>query len=114
MLDRIRINRVFDFPGAAKALSEFNAMLEQNDRGTEETPHKDEHGRGRSIADSEDEVVDDLPAELESTSPPVPGTTRHGTCSPKTSFSSMIVLDNIANVLESMMTKSQVQDNTCM
>lgn len=68
----------FDFPGAAEALSEFNAMLEQNDRGTEETRHENEHGRRRSIADREDEVVDDLPAKLESTSPPFPGTTRIG------------------------------------
>lgn len=108
MLERVRISRVFDFPGVIEAVSEFSADLEENDRANEEKLDENEHKRTRSIADSEDEAMEDLSAE-----PEPKATTEDNPNTPKKPSASMLVIDNIANVLGSTMTKSQVQGTAC-
>ena len=108
MLERVRISRVFDFPGVIEAVSEFSADLEENDQAKEETLDENEHERTRSIADSEDEAMEDLSAEHEPKAP-----TEDNPNTPKKPSASMLVIDNIANVLGSTMTKSQVQGTAC-
>lgn len=104
MLERVRISRVFDFPGLAEALSEFGTILDEDNRVGIESLDTGERERRRSIADSEDENVDDSPEELKAEGPAKVST-------PNSVPDRMIIIDNIANVVGSMMTKSQVQGN---
>ncbi|KAL8967055.1 MAG: hypothetical protein Q9197_005640 [Variospora fuerteventurae] len=109
MLERVRISRVFDFPGVIEAVSEFSADLEEDDQAGKEKLDSDGHERSRSIADSEDEAMEDLSAEPEPRAP-----TDDNPNTPKKPSASMLVIDNIANVLGSTMTKSQVQGHALL
>lgn len=112
MLERVRISRVFDFPGLAEALSEFSAILEEDETRAEiESLDTSEYERRRGIADSEDGDVDDLPTELVPEGPETADAAELST--PNSAVACMIVVDNIANVVGSMMTKSQVQGGLC-
>ncbi len=112
MLERVRISRVFDFPGLAEALSEFSAILdEEENRAEAESLDTSEHERRRGIADSEDGDVDDLPTESVPEGPETADAADLST--PASAAACMIVVDNIANVVGSMMIKSQVQGDLC-
>lgn len=105
MLERVRISRVFDFPGVAEALSEFSVSFKGEGKANEEKADESEHDRVRSIADSEDDLV----ADLETQRPGTASTTKDEDSGVKILPASMFVVDNIANVVGSTMAKSQVQ-----
>ena len=110
MLDRVKVMRVFDFPGVVEAIGEVGEMWEAVSRAREEA-----EGRGArsykaqdGIADSEDEaeeMLDDLP-NLDKLSqeedPPPPTSDESGQIG-------VIVVDTITNVVSSIMSKSQAQ-----
>ncbi|KAL8763635.1 MAG: hypothetical protein Q9184_000635 [Pyrenodesmia sp. 2 TL-2023] len=112
MLERVRISRVFDFPGLAEALSEFGATVDEDYRVETESLGTGERKRRRSIADSEDNSVDDLPEVLNAERPETAGPAKVST--PDSIPARMIIVDNIANVVGSMMTKSQVQGHALL
>lgn len=104
MLEHVQISRVFDFAGVVEAVSEFSANVDENARTNDEKLDENDHKGPRSIADSEDEAMDDLSAEQE-----LNALTEDKPNTSKKPAANMLVIDNIANVLGSMMTKSQVQ-----
>ncbi|KAL8759645.1 MAG: hypothetical protein Q9199_000606 [Rusavskia elegans] len=109
MLERVRLSRVFDFPGVAEAIGEFSARLDQVETNRRNRVASDGEGfeRAREIANSEDKVEFSLPPEADDNA-----IKRTTTANPEASEhlpASMIVIDNIANVVGSMMTKSQAQ-----
>ncbi|KAL9029107.1 MAG: hypothetical protein Q9196_002620 [Gyalolechia fulgens] len=112
MLERVHICRVFDFAGVEEAVTEFGANLEDNDRSDEVETTAKERKSARSVADSEDEAEEDVSLE--------PDGRRHGEADitnpamgPGRLRAHMIVIDNMANVVGSMMAKSQVQGIAC-
>lgn len=109
MLGRVRISRSFDFLGVAEALFEFSASLEEKKRGDGEQVNEKEFKTAQSIADSEDEDVEVSSAESELGRPGLAGQSKDEVATSKYLSTVMIVVDNIANVVGSMMTKSQVQ-----
>lgn len=109
MLERVRLSRVFDFPGVAEAIGEFSARLDQVETNRRNGVASDGEGfeRAREIANSEEKVEFSLPPEADDNA-----IKRTTTANPEASEhlpASMIVIDNIANVVGSMMTKSQAQ-----
>lgn len=110
MLERVRLSRVFDFPGVAEAIAEFTTSLEENDRRDQEAFDAMEK-RMKGIPDSEDEDEDSNALDFE----------EHAAANPKgfddqdrnrlqqTASANMIVVDNIASVVGSMLANSQVQ-----
>ncbi|KAL9581339.1 MAG: hypothetical protein Q9212_003960 [Teloschistes hypoglaucus] len=110
MLERVRLSRVFDFPGVAEAVAEFTTNLEENDRRDQEAFDAMEK-RLRGIPDSEDEDEDSNALDFE----------EHAAANPKgfddqdrnrllqTASANMIVVDNIASVVGSMLANNQVQ-----
>ncbi|KAL8933153.1 MAG: hypothetical protein Q9216_006500 [Gyalolechia sp. 2 TL-2023] len=114
MLERVQICRVFDFPGIAEAVTEFGAKLEDNDQSGEAECIAKERDSVRGVADSDDE------AEVEVSLEPDGG--RHGQADaisdnamgPERLRACMIVIDNMANVIGSMMAKSQVQGHAIL
>ncbi|KAI4122773.1 MAG: hypothetical protein LQ338_005613 [Usnochroma carphineum] len=113
MLERVRISRAFDFPGVAEALSEFSASLEEKDPRNGDQADRDQTRRAQSIADSEDEHFEDLLADFEPEKAESANSTEDRTSTLISPPASMVVIDNIANVIGSMMTKSQVQGIAC-
>ena len=98
MLDRVKVMRVFDFAGLAEAIGEVAEVCESVIEGA------NGHGvrRRTSVADSEDEADEGDAIDDGQRSPPDDATTHVGSIS-------MIVIDTIANVVSSVMAKSQVQ-----
>ncbi|KAI4116026.1 MAG: hypothetical protein LQ345_003488 [Seirophora villosa] len=109
MLEHVQISRVFDFAGVVEAVSEFSANVDENARTNDEKLDENDHKGPRSIADSEDEAMDDLSAEQE-----LNALTEDKPNTSKKPAANMLVIDNIANVLGSMMTKSQVQGHALL
>ncbi|KAL9001896.1 MAG: hypothetical protein Q9188_005156 [Gyalolechia gomerana] len=112
MLDRVQICRVFDFPGVAEAVTEFGAKLEDDDRSNEVETIAKEHKSARTVADSEDEAKGEVSPE--------PDGERHGKADATSDQAigperaRMIVIDNMANVVGSMMAKSPVQGHAIL
>ena len=111
MLERVKISRVFDFPGLAEAVTEFSARLEDSDRGDQANRSRGEGKIERSIADSEDEAEDNLSSRSDERRYRSTTLTEVSTTGSKRPPASMLIVDNIANVVGSLMTKSQVQGN---
>lgn len=109
MLERVRISRVFDFPGVAEAVAEFSARLVDSDQRDAARTSGEEVKMPRSIADSEDEAEDEMPQEAEGERHEMTDNFPDGKPMLEHPPRSMIIIDNIANVAGSMMTKSQVQ-----
>ncbi|KAL8639598.1 MAG: hypothetical protein Q9228_003380 [Teloschistes exilis] len=115
MLERIRLCRVFDFPGVAEAVAEFTTSLEENDRRDQEAFDAMER-KMKGIPDSEDEDEDSDALDFE----------EHAAAKPKSfddqdrnrlrqpASANMIVVDNMASVVGSMMAKSQVQGHAML
>ncbi|KAI4176848.1 MAG: hypothetical protein LQ348_005924 [Seirophora lacunosa] len=101
--------RVFDFAGVVEAVSEFSANVDESAITNDEKLDENGHKGPRSIADSEDEAMDDLSAEQE-----IKAWTEEKLNTLKKPAANMLVIDNIANVLGSMMTKSQVQGHALL
>ncbi|KAL8689642.1 MAG: hypothetical protein Q9218_004728 [Villophora microphyllina] len=112
LLERIRLSRVFDFPGVVEAIAEFTASVDENDRRIQKTFDAKER-RSRGIADSEDEDEDEdgisQNSEGHTAESPNILNDRDRDRPQQRASTNMIVVDNIANVVGSMMTKSQVQ-----
>ncbi|KAL8719957.1 MAG: hypothetical protein Q9225_003105 [Loekoesia sp. 1 TL-2023] len=107
MLGRVRISRVFDFPGVADAVAEFSARLVDSDQRDEARANGEEVMMTRSIADSEDEAEGELLREGDGRRHEMTNDVRNEKLVLEHSPASMIIIDNIANVAGSMMTKSQ-------
>ena len=109
MLERVRLSRVFDLSGVSEAVAEFNTTLEQDCHRVEGDMNMKEQSKGQGIPDSED--------ELEKIMSPENVEKLHDDMSEDESNSRsynslpacMIVVDNIANVVGSIIMKSQVQ-----
>lgn len=113
MLERVRLSRVFDFPGVAEAISEFTTNLEENDSRNQEAFDAIKR-RMQGIPDSEDEDEDEDSMALEyEENAHVNAKSfdrrdiNHRLQQPASA--DMIVVDNISSVVGSMMAKSQVQ-----
>ena len=100
MLDRVRVMRVFDFAGVVEATSEIIQIWEVHERELAEHREKfrAEHGI-RSSQDEEDEDMGDL----------VESGGGYSDLTLDSGCITMIVIDNIANVVNEEMSKSQVQ-----
>lgn len=109
MLERVRLSRVFDFPGVAEAVAEFSARLEDNDQQREDKRDTRQHDKARGIVDSEDEAEEGLSPEAVESPQDNTEIDKNVFKTKNHSPASMIVIDNIANVVGSMITKSQVQ-----
>lgn len=92
MLDRVKVMRVFDFAGMIEAVSELGELRERVPR----VPGKSVAKLRNEIEDSEEELDrdEDLPAEQVSEDAGQVG---------------LIVVDSIANIVGSLMAKSQTQ-----
>ncbi|KAL8801495.1 MAG: hypothetical protein Q9182_004398 [Xanthomendoza sp. 2 TL-2023] len=112
MLERVRLSRVFDFPGVAEAIGEFGARLDAHDiKDKARSPGVDYNGC-RSVADGSDEVESNpSPKNNDHAYEGVSDARMKATEITRTS---MIVIDNFANVLGSMMTKSQLQGHAML
>ncbi|KAL8873621.1 MAG: hypothetical protein Q9174_000946 [Haloplaca sp. 1 TL-2023] len=109
MLERVRLSRVFDLSGVSEVVAEFNTTLEQAYRRVEGKRIRKEGSKGQAIPDSEDELEKSVsPESVEKLDDNVSDDE-----SMNGAFSSlpacMIVVDNIANVVGSIMMKSQTQ-----
>ncbi|KAL8703972.1 MAG: hypothetical protein Q9201_002842 [Fulgogasparrea decipioides] len=114
MLDRVRFSRVFDFPGVAEAVAEFTAILEEKDQIHQQENNAEENNISQGIADTEDEMESNLSSEEARISDDHTHSPKNNNEPPKRSQASMIVIDNIANVVGPMMTKSQVQGHAML
>ncbi|KAL8683111.1 MAG: hypothetical protein Q9186_000925 [Xanthomendoza sp. 1 TL-2023] len=112
MLERVRLSRAFDFPGVAEAIGEFGARLEAHDVKDKAKSHGVDHRGARTVADSEDEVESNpSPKKKDHVHEDAPGARVEAA---EIIPASMIVIDNVANVLGSMMTKSQLQGHAML
>ncbi|KAL8728872.1 MAG: hypothetical protein Q9166_005112 [cf. Caloplaca sp. 2 TL-2023] len=118
MLDRVRLSRVFDFPGVAEAIGEIGARLDETERirdAENNANHQSrEQSRERSIADSEDEVESSSLPDADASATENTTTAKDQLEAPLSLPASMIVIDSIANVVGSMMAKSQVQGHAML
>ncbi|KAL8772982.1 MAG: hypothetical protein Q9209_002002 [Squamulea sp. 1 TL-2023] len=109
LLERVRLCRVFDFPGVAEAIGEFNIRLEQSNGSEGIRTDGEGFEKAQAITDSEDEAESSLSPEFVDSAIGEPNTAKAQTTEHLPA--SMIVIDNIANVVGSLMTKSQAQGN---
>lgn len=108
ILERVRLSRAFDFPGVAEAIGEFGARLEEHDIKDKTTCGGGQHQRARNIADNEDELEGNLSSRMDESAYEDPAVSVGAA---ERFPAAMIVIDQIANVVGSMMTKSQLQGN---
>ncbi|KAL8808008.1 MAG: hypothetical protein Q9200_004434 [Gallowayella weberi] len=107
MLERVRLSRVFDFPGVAEAVGEFGARLDAHDTNDKARSQGVDHERLPGVADSEDEVESNPSPKKNDHA--YEGVSDARVEAAEITPNSMIAIDNVANVLGSMMTKSQLQ-----
>ncbi|KAL8739104.1 MAG: hypothetical protein Q9181_000215 [Wetmoreana brouardii] len=110
MLERVRFSRVFDFPGVVEAVAEFTASLEEKDQIHQQENNAEDNKESKTIADTEDEADSNLTSEGAGITNNHTHSPNDTNAPPKRFPASMVVIDNIANVVGSMMTKSQVQE----
>ncbi|KAL9117765.1 MAG: hypothetical protein Q9187_005694 [Circinaria calcarea] len=99
MLDRVKVMRVFDFAGVVEAIGEVGEMWEKVDMDVDRT--KAAFRPGDEIPNSQDSDDSEEYDGSEDMSNRLPTATAPGI--------GMIVLDNIANPISSIMAKSQLQ-----
>ncbi|KAL8787902.1 MAG: hypothetical protein Q9213_001929 [Squamulea squamosa] len=112
LLERVRLCRVFDFPGVAEAIGEFSARLEENNGSDGHRTDRERLEKAHVIADSEDEAESSLSPELVDSAIGEPDMAKAKAMEHLPA--SMIVIDNIANVVGSLMTKSQAQGHAML
>lgn len=100
MLDRVSVMRVFDFPGVVEAIGEVTKRCEEYDlfqrSGDERVVRETLDKRELANNDKDEREPDDVGNNARTQSvPPVPGSI------------GMIIIDNIANVTSSMMSRNQ-------
>ncbi|KAL8863566.1 MAG: hypothetical protein Q9178_000247 [Gyalolechia marmorata] len=106
MLERVRLSRVFDFPGVAEAIGEFGTRLEENDR-IDRAISDGEFERARRVVNNDDEAESSLSSDVDDKA--IRNTTMAKAEAAESLPARMIVIDNIANVAGSMMNKNQSQ-----
>ena len=108
MLDRVRVMRVFDFTGLVEAVGEVSENCERIPNLDEEKKKRQQDEKsGKAtgeIFDSEDEGEDDGNVEIVGEAE-----VRVDNPESDTAAMGMIVLDTVANIISSLMAKSQVQ-----
>ncbi|KAL6713272.1 hypothetical protein ACLMJK_008737 [Lecanora helva] len=107
MLDRVKVMRVFDFAGVVEAVGEVREMIEQSYLSAEKSEHA-RAARKHEIQDSEEELDDDNDDDDNEEGEP----SRKAALNlqePAVRGIGMIIVDTIANVVNSVMSKSQVQ-----
>lgn len=105
MLERVRLSRVFDFPGVAEAIGEFGARLDEEEKTRRNRVDAKGFEKARDIAEGEERAENSLSVEEDNNT--ITRTTAANPEAVEYLPASMIVIDNIANVVGSMMTKSQ-------
>ncbi|KAL8673928.1 MAG: hypothetical protein Q9168_001675 [Polycauliona sp. 1 TL-2023] len=110
MLQRVRLSRVFDFPGVVEAIGEFSARLDdeevhQRDRATRD---RDVSEKARSVANSEDKA-ESSSRSLNKNDEAIERKTSANSEVSEHLPASLVVIDHIANLAGPMMTKSKVQ-----
>ena len=97
MLDRVSVMRVFDFPGVVEAIGEVSERCEEHERL---------QGNRNTVACDQPEVghIEDVQRETEEG---IGASTRNHPESLLLGGVGMIIIDNIANVVSSMMSKNQ-------
>ncbi|KAK4693697.1 hypothetical protein P7C71_g3751, partial [Lecanoromycetidae sp. Uapishka_2] len=98
LLDRVKVMRVFDLAGVIEAVGEVGQMIEP----ALETSVKNVE-RKQEIGDSEDDDEEDG----EESSPPKPAPVDGSAAGHESDQVGVIIVDNIANVVSSLMSKSQ-------
>ncbi|KAL8659467.1 MAG: hypothetical protein Q9226_000426 [Calogaya cf. arnoldii] len=98
LLERVRLSRVFDFPGVAEAIGEFSARLDEdeNNRRDELASNGEGFEKGRATAISEDRAESHLLLDADDNA--IKGTTTANSEVSEHLPASMVVVDNIANV----------------
>ena len=99
VLDRVKVMRVFDFAGVVEAVGEIREMREKSSLAAETSANADTKTR-TEVHDSEEEPdAEDEPPTKSVVQP----------CKQANGSRGMIVIDTIANVVSSMMSKGQVR-----
>lgn len=101
MLDRVKVMRVFDFAGVTEAVGEVNEMIEMTCADAVRAPKARATRKSGEVGDSEEELDD----EEEPPEEPL----GHRDDAHRDGKVGMIIVDSIANVVGSIMSKSQVQ-----
>ncbi|KAI4233194.1 MAG: hypothetical protein LQ349_004554 [Xanthoria aureola] len=112
MLERVRLSRVFDFPGVAEAIGEFGARLDEEEKTRRNRVDAKGFEKARGTAEGEERAENSLSVEEDNNT-----ITRTTAANPEAAEylpASMIVIDNIANVVGSMMTKSQAHGHAML
>ena len=102
MLDRVRVMRVFDLTGVLEATSEIIEIWEAYERKKVESRQRSRRME-RGIASSQDEEDEDMGGLLTESEDDECEPDLDGGCI------TMIIIDNIANVVNAELSKSQVQ-----
>ncbi|KAL8996601.1 MAG: hypothetical protein Q9169_003940 [Polycauliona sp. 2 TL-2023] len=110
MLQRVRLSRVFGFPGVAEAIGECSARLGKEKVHQNDIATNDEDGpeNARRIAESE-EGAENSSQTLDTDDEAIDRTTKASLVASEHLPPSLIVVDNIANVAGPMMTRSKAQ-----
>ena len=103
MLDRVKVMRVFDFAGVVEAIGEVGEMWEKLDRD-QVTPAD----KTTAVFNPDDEIPNSQDSDDSEERKPSRATGNKPQTAPAVGIG-MIVIDNIANPISSIMAKSQVQ-----
>ena len=106
MLDRVQIMRAFDFAGVVEAIGEIARMWESNDHHIH-TPGISELERGRKVIDDSQDEENYSDDNAESKVDNAPG--RDSSVNAHDGQVGMVIVDTISNVVNSIISKSQVQ-----
>ncbi|KAL9599361.1 MAG: hypothetical protein Q9219_003894 [cf. Caloplaca sp. 3 TL-2023] len=114
MLECVQIYRVFDFPGVVEAITEFSTRLEEKDRCDRAEMSMEGNNRKQNVTDSEDGAEDEALSKTDGNCQNITDVASDQVTAAAGSPGSMIVVDNIANVVGSMITRSQVQGHAML
>ena len=109
MLERVRLSRVFDFPGVAEAIGEFSARLEEGENQQRDAAMRDEDIERVRAAANNQGITEENSLMSEANDDTIKRSTVADLNAPIHLPASMIVIDHFANVVGPMITKSQTQ-----
>ncbi|KAI4185074.1 MAG: hypothetical protein L6R41_004343 [Letrouitia leprolyta] len=107
ILERVQLCRVFDFPGVAEAVTEFGAKLESEHTSDGAEMIVKRHESVGHIEDGGDEAEGETSPETDQETHVQMDAASGQAMRPGRLRAHMIVIDNMANVVGSMMAKSQ-------
>ncbi|KAL9628962.1 MAG: hypothetical protein Q9204_005551 [Flavoplaca sp. TL-2023a] len=114
MLERVRLSRVFDFPGVAGAIGEFSARLDKGENQQRDTAMRDEDFERVRAAANNQGITEKNSLMSETNDDTIKRSTVADLNAPIHLPASMIVIDHLANVVGPMMTKSQTQGHAML